>query len=68
MSNDKIKHKIYMNLASQRRKCKYLYFVRDDAPEKDAAAEANDAREVDAQGYVLYWLIKFKHAKFVCPV
>ena len=57
-----------MNLASQRRKCKYFYFVRDDAPEKDAAAEANDAREVDDQGYVLYWLIKFKHAKFVCPV
>ena len=57
MSNDKIKHKIYMNLASQRRKCKYLYFVRDDAPEKDAAAEANDAKEVDDQGYVLYWLI-----------
>ena len=38
---------------------KYFYFVRDDALEKDAAAEANDAREVDDQGYVLYWLIQF---------
>ena len=39
-------------LASQRRKCKYLYFVRDDAPEKEADADANDAKEADAQGYV----------------
>ena len=43
-------------LASQRRKCECLYFVRNDASEKEADGEANGAKEVDEQGYVLYYL------------
>ena len=32
---------------------------RDDAPEKDADVDANEAKEGDGQGYVLYWMIPF---------
>ena len=48
---DEIKHCI--ELASQRRKCQYLYFVRDNALEKEADTEANSAKAVDGQGYLL---------------
>ena len=54
---DKIKHQYGLSnclLASLRRKCERLYFVRDDASEKEADAEDNGAKEGDGQGYVLY--------------
>ena len=44
-----------------RRKCEFLYFLRDDAPEKEVEA-TNDAKEVDDQGYVLFMLTIVKHA------
>ena len=49
----------FICILTSSRKILILIFFRDDAPEKDADVDANEAKEGDAQGYVLYWMIPF---------